>query len=250
MKAIILAAGRGMRMGELTSNSHKCLSRIHGIKLIDIQINSLLKNGINDIALVTGYNSSLLINNKIKKYFHNQIWNKSNMVYSLFMADEWLSSERCIVSYSDIFYSPSAINSLKNVSSDIAITYDVNWFGLWSKRFADPLSDAESFKVNSDFEVIKIGSQEKISSEIMGQYMGLLSFSPNGWNSFKDVWNSKNEEDKLAFSITEILQELILKGNPKIKGIPYSEIWGEVDIKEDLILYEKLISKNSPILKI
>ena len=108
MKGIILAAGRGKRMGKLTQGSHKALVNIHGRKLLDIQINSFLKSGISDIGIITGYNSHLLKRNEITKYFHNKSWDKSNMAYSLLMADEWLSNEKCIVSYSDIFYSYSA----------------------------------------------------------------------------------------------------------------------------------------------
>lgn len=247
MKAIILAAGRGTRMGNLTLNSHKCLSKIHGMQLIEIQINSLLESGVKDIALVTGYNSSLVKKKEIKKYFHNKIWNKSNMIYSLFMADEWLSSEKCIVSYSDIFYSPNAIKSLKKSKGVLSITYDPNWLKLWSRRFSDPLSDAESFQINSKNEVVKIGSKEKNSENIMGQYMGLISFTPTGWKYFKKIWDNERRDKKLNLSITEILQRITFNGNPKITGISYEDIWGEVDRESDIILYEKLFNKNNPI---
>ena len=169
------------------------------------------------------------------------------MAFSLLMADEWLSNEKCIVSYSDIFYSNSAIKSLKNTKSEIAITYDINWLELWSKRFLDPLSDAESFEIDANFDVIKIGSKEKNISNIMGQYMGLLYFTPNGWESFKDAWNLKDKIGRINMSITEILQKVILIGKSKIKGVPYKDDWGEVDTQDDLNLYEKLFSHNHPI---
>ena len=63
MKAIILAAGRGSRMGSKTQNSPKCFIKIFNKKLIEHQIDNLKNNGIIDIAIVTGYKSEFL-----KKY--------------------------------------------------------------------------------------------------------------------------------------------------------------------------------------
>ena len=71
MKGLILAAGRGRRMGKITSNSHKCLVEVHGFKLLDLQISAMLKAGINEIGIVTGYNSHLLKKDSIIRYFHN-----------------------------------------------------------------------------------------------------------------------------------------------------------------------------------
>ena len=245
MKAIILAAGRGSRMGKITSQSHKCLTKIHGLKLLDLQINAILQSGIKEIGLVTGFNKNLLRKKEISKYFHNKIWDKSNMAYSLYLADEWLSSQRCIVSYSDIFYSSSAIKSLKNANNQISITYDLNWFDLWSKRFEDPKSDAESFEINSNYEITDIGKKNINLSKTCGQYMGLIAFSPNGWDSYKAAWNVIRKQRGLDISITEILNEVIKQNKSKIIGIPYSDIWGEVDLVSDLKLYEKIYPKNS-----
>ena len=86
MKGIILAAGRGSRMGPLTKNSHKSLCTLHGFKLIDIQIQKFKLAGIDEIGIITGYNEILLKTKKVRKFFHNNIWERSNMVYSLSLA--------------------------------------------------------------------------------------------------------------------------------------------------------------------
>ena len=52
MKALILAAGRGSRMKEFTSNKPKCLLKIKNISLIERQINNFKKQGINDIGII------------------------------------------------------------------------------------------------------------------------------------------------------------------------------------------------------
>ena len=120
MKAIILAAGRGSRMGKLTSNKPKCLTLLNKRPMIEHQIFSLQNAGIKDIAIVTGYKSKMLDDYKLKK-FHNARWNNTNMVYSLFCAWEWLKTSTCIVSYSDIFYSSRIVKDLMLAKADAAV---------------------------------------------------------------------------------------------------------------------------------
>ena len=60
MKAIILAAGRGSRMGQLTNDKPKCLLMINGKTLIELQITAITNAGIKDIAIVTGYKAEML----------------------------------------------------------------------------------------------------------------------------------------------------------------------------------------------
>ena len=59
MKAIILAAGRGSRMKNLTSDKPKCLVKLHGKPLLEWQLESMYKSGISEIAVVTGYKNEL-----------------------------------------------------------------------------------------------------------------------------------------------------------------------------------------------
>ena len=70
MNAIILAAGRGARLGNLSKLSHKTLTMINGISLIERQIKILKKNNINKIWIVTGYNAKIL-RDKISSYAVN-----------------------------------------------------------------------------------------------------------------------------------------------------------------------------------
>src|SRR5690606_31607320 len=97
--------------------------------------------------------------------------------------NEWLESDHCLISYSDIFYTSEIINNLLQSSADIAITYDKNFADLWSKRFVNPLSDLESFKINENNFLLEIGNKPNSLQEIQGQFMGLLKFTPNGWNT-------------------------------------------------------------------
>src|SRR5579864_1590854 len=110
-RAIILAAGRGSRMKDLTDAAPKCLIQVRGRTLLDRQLDSLRAAGIDEIAIVTGYKRELLAG-RADREFHNPTWERTNMVASLACADEWLREHVCVVSYSDIFFEARAVRSL------------------------------------------------------------------------------------------------------------------------------------------
>ena len=156
MKAIILAARRGSRMGNITDDRPKCLVEVRGKLLLDWQITALREAGIQEIAIVTGYRRELLVGRGLVE-FNNSRWAETNMVSSLDCARSWLIEAPCVVSYSDIFYDAVAIRSLMNSSALLAVTYDPNWLLLWEKRFGEPLMDAETFRVGTIGTLIEIG---------------------------------------------------------------------------------------------
>jgi len=236
MKAIILAAGRGSRMKNLTDESPKCLIKVRGKTLLNWQIEALNEAGIQEIAVVTGYKRDLLLNTGLRE-FHNERWSETNMVTSLECANEWLKSSPCIVSYSDIFYKKEAVEALLETNSSLAITYDPNWLKLWSERFSDPLSDAETFRISENNTLIEIGNKPSTVQEIEGQYMGLLKITTESWNEILNIRSNLLKEECDKMHMTGTLQKIIDAKNIIIKAIPYYGEWGEVDNELDLIYY-------------
>ena len=239
MKAIILAAGRGKRMKNYTKLKPKCLIEFKSKPLIEWQIDALKAVGIKDIGIVTGYRREYLKNYKLKEFF-NPKWEKTQMLYSLKCASKWLEDYDCIVSYSDIFYYYSGIKTLVNSKSDLTICYDPNWLNIWSKRFKDPLDDAETFCVNSKGNLIEIGNKAKHVSEIMGQYMGLLKFSPNGWRIVNEKLSTLDSISRENIHMTNLLNICIPSFKKGIRALKYLEPWGEIDNPNDLKVYEEL----------
>ncbi len=242
MKAIILAAGRGSRMKKLTKNRPKCLVELHGRPLLDWQLKSLRSAGVKEIAIVTGYKREMLADRGLVE-FHNDRWHKTNMVSSLCYAQNWLSSEPCIVSYSDIFYSPAAVRSLINCSASLAVTYDPNWLEIWKQRFNDPLEDAETFLLTPDNILTEIGKKPKSVDEITGQFMGLLRFTPHGWREVSRIRSLINVELCDKMHMTETLQKIIETDGVNISAIPYNDAWGEVDSVHDLHIFQNNLAK-------
>lgn len=236
MKAIILAAGRGSRMKDLTEERPKCLVELRGKALLDWQLEALRAAGITEIAIVTGYKRELLASRGMVE-FHNERWAETNMVSSLACAQEWLQAEPCIVSYSDIFYSPMAVQSLMTCAASLAVTYDPNWLELWTQRFGDPLLDAETFRLTPEHTLAEIGNKPTSVDEVQGQYMGLLRFTPEGWAEVLRIRSGLTSEQCDKMHMTGTLQKVIDAGRVAIAAVPYIGEWGEVDSAEDLASY-------------
>jgi choline kinase len=237
VKAIILAAGRGSRMKSLTDERPKCMVELRGKTLLEWQLAALRDAGISEIAIVTGYKRELLAEQGLIE-FHNPRWAQTNMVSSLACAQAWLQDEPCIVSYSDIFYSPAAVQSLMTCKASLAVTYDPNWLALWTERFGDPLLDAETFRLNADDTLAEIGNKPRSVDDVQGQYMGLLRFTPEGWAEVVRLRSVLTPEQCDKVHMTNTLQQVIDAGRVPIQAVAYSGEWGEVDSAEDLFVYQ------------
>jgi len=241
MFGLILAAGRGSRMGKVTDAQPKGLIRINGKPLIDWQIESLRSAGIGTVGIVTGYKSELL-ESRGDEHFHNDKWEVTNMVESLRCASAWLMSNGCIISYSDIIYNHTAVDLLLNSDADIAITYDPNWFQLWSLRFKDPLSDAETFRASTSGFLLEIGGVPKSIDEIQGQYMGLLRITPRGWNVVEETISKIALNQRSDLDMTSLLQSIVELTGFRVYCYPYNGLWAELDSVSDVEIANHLFA--------
>ncbi len=238
MRAIILVAGRGSRLPKNLSKNPKSFLKIGKNTIIEKLINNFLSSGITKIALVTGYKKKKFFRFKLKN-FHNQKWKNTNMVYSLNKASNWLSKYNCIVSYGDILYEKKAIKNLIKDKNSLTISYDPFWKRLWKKRFSNPLSDAETFRINKNQQITEIGNKTLKIQDIQGQYMGLMKFKPKGWGNFKKCLKKDFNNNFDNLYLTDVLQKLIEK-KFTIKASKYDGKWAEVDSQKDYFVMKKI----------
>ena len=237
MRAIILAAGEGKRLRPYTSNKPKCMVEIEGKSLIDRQINVLNKNGIDDIIIIGGYKSEML-KGKGNKLLVNPRYHETNMVWTLFCAEDYLNEE-LVVSYGDIVYSADILSSLISSKNDISVTIDMNWEDYWRERNENPLDDAETLRISKDGSIEEIGQKPNSLAEIQGQYMGLLKFSPEGLRLLRDSFSNYKKNglimDKTCENafMTDLLMQLIVD-KIKIQSVKVFSPWIEVDTVDDL----------------
>lgn len=239
MKVIILAAGRGSRLGERTKDRPKCMCTLQGRTLLDRCLGTLEQAGISrkEIGIVTGYRSDIFTAPDVT-YFHNEIWEQTNMFYSLTMADGWLKREPCIVCYSDIVFSSNAVRALADSAAPLAITSYSGYWELWEKRMNDPLEDLETFQVNGAGRLLEIGKKPTARAEIQGQFMGLLRFTPESWDWVEKTIRQPMSKPLNKLDMTALLQELLQRDYP-IQAISTDDLWLECDSEHDIEIYER-----------
>ena len=254
MNAIILAAGEGKRLGHLTKNKPKCMVNLFGKTMLEWQVSVFKKCGISDITVVTGYKAEMIDLPNLE-FFHNKNFETTNMVESLFCALKKLN-ESTIVSYGDIIFGKNVLNSLIESENNFSVVVDKQWKKYWEMRFDNPLSDAESLKIDHDGNITSIGQKVKEIDDIEGQYIGLMKFQNDGLTTIKEFYQKIKNQSKnnpnpinpdIAFKqsyMTDFLQGLINSGH-KLKAIEIENGWLELDSINDYNKYTKFFSKKT-----
>lgn len=129
MQAIILAAGMGNRLGKYTQNNTKCMLDINGTKLIFRALEALESNGIKKCILVVGYKKENLMNTVGNRYgameivyVSNDIYDKTNNIYSLYLAKEYLLQDDTLLLESDLIFETRIIKDLlENPEPSLAV---------------------------------------------------------------------------------------------------------------------------------
>jgi choline kinase len=212
---------------------------IEGISLIDRQIEVLQSEGVQDIVMVGGYKHDKLRKYNVKHVVNNRFY-ETNMVYTLFCAEQYIHDET-LICYGDIVYSRNILRQILNSTEDISTTIDMNWESYWNSRNEDPLSDAETLRLDQDGYIYEIGKKPDSLSEIEGQYMGLIKLSDSGAMYLKSTYHGtsnnkkKNQKEIDNMYMTDLLQMVIDSGR-KVKAVPIVDDWIEVDTVEDLNL--------------
>lgn len=242
---IILAAGRGSRMKELTAERPKCMLALAGRPLLHWQLDAMNKAGISRKLVVRGYAAHCLAGDF--ETVDNPDWANTNMLSSLICAKNFVQEffnkggERLLISYSDIVWHPDHAKKLLETPAHIAIAYDRLWESLWRLRFADPLSDAETF-IAENGKLREIGAKTDDLAKIQGQYMGLLTFDDVGWQRLLACACELGEKTAKT-DMTAFLRHLLDKGE-SIGAVPVDGAWCEADSESDINSYEAAL-KNA-----
>jgi L-glutamine-phosphate cytidylyltransferase len=103
------------------------------------------------------------------------------------------------------------------------------------------LSDAETFKFNSAGELLEIGGRTQTIEDIEGQYMGLLKFTPAGWNAVEEVLATLDAPSRDRLDMTGLLRRLLAAKSIVISTVGTDGEWGEIDNPGDVDLYQSMI---------
>ena len=249
MKAIILAAGEGSRMGKLTQNIPKPLVMVNGKSIIERQLSILKQNGILDIIIITGPHHEKF-NFKNVVYVNDLDHKKHDTLGSLITARDYMNDE-IIITYADQIFDEKIIESINNFSGDIGIAVDLDWEKNYVNRDQHPKSEAENVLINGN-EILEIRKNisECKKNEKIGECLGLMKLSRKGSKVFLDKYSELEISHQGKFHnasslkqsiISDMIQELI-DSEINVEPIYVSGKWCEIDTPQDLEIARKLLS--------
>jgi len=244
MKAIILAAGEGKRLRPLTVHTPKSLVKLWGKSLLERQLEQLKRAGIEDIVVITGFCkekiAALEAGTGISTIFNDE-YNTTNMVFSLSKTLSNLqqsTDKETLILYGDIAYCDSHLVALIKASSTapMSVLGNTDWFELWSQRLDDPLTDAETFQFDDEFNLLDIGKRPKNIEQVQAQYMGMIkvdtSFLISLLSNYIEIATS-NEIRNMY--LTDLVQQVVDTNHVHVSLVSGS--WIEIDTIEDYQLY-------------
>ena len=239
-KSLIVAAGLGSRLKDHTENTPKCMLDFGGKTLLQRQLSSYKKCGIDDISLVRGYKKNK-IDYKDIKYFDNDDFKNNNILNSIFYAEEEINGN-IIISYSDILFEPFVVQRALDSDHDISVVVDIDWRDYYIDRKEHPLTEAENVIFNSNNEVVKIGKIASEKEEVHGEFIGMIKLNHRGCEIFKQnfhrvkkfFWNKPFQRAKVFQKayLTDMIQELVDIG-VKVHCVIIERGWKEIDTVED-----------------
>jgi len=246
MKAIILAAGEGSRLGTICEGQPKCLIKIEDNTLLEIQINTLHACGIDDIFIVRGYEGEK-INIPGLKYYDNPDYSGTNMLHSLLCARKEMAGDVLIL-YADILYEEQVVRRIIESSHDIAVGVMVNWKEAIQQRSKVALEELEMVYFDSENRIQEIGKKRTEEYETQGQFIGIVKCSGRGidilkknYDRLQKYYSGKPFGQAGVFEkawVTDIFQEMTELGVP-LHCVILERGWMEIDTPED---YERALT--------
>lgn len=243
MKAVILAAGRGTRISDISAGLPKCLLTFGGHAILDYQISALLQAGISDFALVVGYQNELILEYVSSRYSHladsftfitNPRYAETNNIYSLWLAQSWVADSGFICLNADVLCHPGIIKPASQIRSDISMIIDPKWRD-------------ETMKI-----IIKGGHIVRMSkaitrSEFSGTYLGVTTFSGRIVKLLFEEIEKLVLEGRINEFFNVAVQQMISYGiqvdHTLTAGLP----WAEIDDPADFHFAEACVYPLLPI---
>ena len=246
MQAIILAAGMGKRLKELTQNNTKCMVKVNGVTLIDRMLHQIEKQNLSRIIIVVGYEGQKLIDYigtlDIKTpvvFIDNPIYDKTNNIYSLALAKEWLLKEDTLLFESDLIFEDSVLDAL--VSDPRETLALVDKYESWMDGTCVKLGEddtIEAFVPGKKFKFKDIKDYYKT----VNLYKFSKQFSETHYVPFLNAYQAalgENEYYEQVLRVITMLDEPVIKAK-RLEG----QRWYEIDDIQDLDIAESIFTPD------
>lgn len=246
MQAIILAAGMGKRLKELTQNNTKCMVKVNGVALIDRMLHQIDRKHLSRIVIVVGYEGQKLIDyigtldiQTPIVFIRNEIYDRTNNIYSLALAKDWLCQDDTLLFESDLIFEDAVLDMLVDDSRDTLALVDK--YEAWM--------DGTCLKIDEDDNIVGFISGQKFTfSEIEDYYKTVnlykfsRRFSEKYYVPFLDAYQAALGENEYY---EQVLRVIAMLDAPVIKAKRLSgQRWYEIDDIQDLDIAESLFAAN------
>lgn len=251
MQAIILAAGMGKRLKELTSNATKCMVEVNGVTMIERTLGHLEKLGLKRIVFVVGYEGqklkeyveSLHISTPLE-FIDNEVYYKTNNIYSLYLAKEKLVEDDTLLLESDLVYEEAVIRKL--VEHPYPSLTLVDKFESWMDGTCVTLDEEDNitaFLSKREFDFSKTDEYYKT----VNLYKFSKEFSEKHYVPFLEAYCKALGTNEYY---EQVLKVITFLDDPQIKAVKLNgEKWYEIDDVQDLDIAETLFATKEERLK-
>ena len=242
MQAIILAAGMGKRLKELTSEATKCMVKVNGVAMIDRMMGHLDKLGLSRIVVVVGYEGQKLMDyidalgvSTPIVYVDNNVYNKTNNIYSLYLAKDYLVQEDTILLESDLVFEEAVLHRLINHPYPSLVLVDK--FESWMDGTVvtlDEQDNIQSFVAKREFDFNRIDEYYKT----VNIYKFSKEFSELYYVPFLEIYCKALGTNEYY---EQVLKVITFLEDPHIKAVKLEgEKWYEIDDVQDLDIAETI----------
>ena len=242
MQAIILAAGMGKRLKELTSEATKCMVKVNGVAMIDRMMGHLDKLGLSRIVVVVGYEGQKLMDyidalgvSTPIVYVDNNVYNKTNNIYSLYLAKDYLVQEDTILLESDLVFEEAVLHRLINHPYPSLVLVDK--FESWMDGTVvtlDEQDNIQSFVAKREFDFRRIDEYYKT----VNIYKFSKEFSELYYVPFLEIYCKALGTNEYY---EQVLKVITFLEDPHIKAVKLEgEKWYEIDDVQDLDIAETI----------
>jgi choline kinase len=240
MKAVILAAGQGTRIRSVHGEHPKCLIEVDEATILDHQLEALSMAGINEVAIVVGYEKEQIVAHVRSKepsynqrvhFIENPAFAITNNIYSLRLATDWLRGDSFIVLNADVIFDPEILNSAVQPYAPISM-------------IVDPLWRDETMKVIIEGDRVTRMSKRISQEEFSGTYIGITVFSKSIQNRFLHKLNGLIAAGRVSeffnIAVQELADEGVHVGYTSTDGLA----WAEIDDALDLTFAQQSVFPN------
>lgn len=246
MQAIILAAGMGKRLGELTKNNTKCMVEVDGVRLIECALRILDRKNLNRIILVVGYQhenlmafvNSLGIQTQIG-FIINEVYDKSNNIFSLSLAKEQMIEDDTLLLESDLIFEERLIDMLLEDKRDSLALVDK--FESWMDGTCIVVDQDDNITDFIPGKLLQYREKEQYYKTVNIYKFG-ADFSKNVYVPFLETYAKVMGNNEYYEAVIKLIL-LLDKNTMKAKRLQ-GELWYEIDDIQDLDIAQTLFIED------